>query len=401
MVERTRRSVVASRRWTTILLSAVCVAVTGAFVSGDRGEAGPDHTLAGSAVAAPVPRRLDAQAYRLSLPNPAGVDSGVEIRSAGAGFVVVDATGLRAFDGVTGRERWHYSVPRTTDHHGTTRLMEVASTEGGRVVVVGWSGLGLRSFDAFTGELLWADSEFLRAVIGQETIPRDVSNASAGNEMLVLADAEHLTRYDARTGRRMWTVEPGAEPCTFRGGVATTPEAIYYSIGCRESSGAVTVTFRAFDPATGAVLSNREIVVPTNQFDIDLTAAADTVELWCRYRVPAGAGVPVLPDDPARLLVADPAQLATVAFAPWPAEPDPRSDRRYVKVLPLATQRVELEYGWLRVWNLPDDSGPAVVPVDMPGDCGRPLRLTAVPGAVLVSCRTEETTEIYGFGGSA
>ncbi|WP_082022770.1 outer membrane protein assembly factor BamB family protein [Mycolicibacterium setense] len=107
----------------------------------------PDLT-APAVTPAPVPDQIGAVRYRVPLDSG---DRMPQIYPAGNGFIVDTRNGLTAYDGVTGKKRWHAG-----DFGTSGRLLVVRRDrdDAAGIVVLFLYG-GIVALDAGTGEVLW------------------------------------------------------------------------------------------------------------------------------------------------------------------------------------------------------------------------------------------------------
>ena len=245
-----------------LLISA---AVTVVAVRAGDDDVRVDHTTAPVVAVAPVPSRLGTVSYRF---QAKAVHTGfgvapLDVVPGGAGFVVASGPGLTAYDGVTGKPRWHYLriQPDLPAYADGVRYSpgSLHSLDGGTVVLAHWEWLGWRAFDAMTGRLLWQSSDFTRDVtaddfrIGEDYEPRVTSAPLIGS------DDTRVTRYNARTGARTWSVAVEPSECAdSRAQTAITDTSIYQLARCQDGDKRwAQVT--EIDSATGTVVHTRTL----------------------------------------------------------------------------------------------------------------------------------------------
>jgi hypothetical protein len=140
-----------------------------------------------------------------------------DIKAAGAGVVVRGASGLTAFDGVTGAERWHYRRDDATA--GELRILD-----GGRIIATSFAEVW-HGFDAFTGELLWRADDLPTSVWTETTRSALISPADSGRPYRAL---------DGRTGTVAWQWDV-PDGCFAEGDTETTADVVLAVVNCGES----------------------------------------------------------------------------------------------------------------------------------------------------------------------
>ncbi|NNH72311.1 PQQ-binding-like beta-propeller repeat protein [Nocardia uniformis] len=235
-----------------------------------------DHATATAADPLPTPDRLGPERYRVVIP-PTEKDPDRFITSstqvapnivrAGTGFVIGTRDGLTAYDGNTGRERWHYRrLPRDGELRLPYAANSLRSLDNGTVVLAVWRGIGYRAFDAITGELLWTESEFTRdnSAIDWSTSSHHRNGSLPG--LLILASETRIARYDARTGTREWISDIDGGECPGfdrnrwnpHSDDAHTANAVYRLLHC-ERDDQSWIQIQALDTGTGAAIGTRDI----------------------------------------------------------------------------------------------------------------------------------------------
>ena len=297
-----------------VVAAAVAVPANGA--GDDRHHV--DRTTAPASAGPPMPQRLGAQRYELTVPL---VGEQPDVVIAGAGFVAASPRGITAYDGGTGAERWHHLRTDNVDPGGHTYLPyesgSLHSLDGGSVILARWRRLGWTAFDAVTGETLWKESEFTRDESKRGSFwdlgERGSFRSTPGP--LVLSDENHIVRYDARTGTRLWTVDTAAIDCAgAKTPLAITDEAIYRMAGC-ERGGEPVAMVAVLDSGAGAIIAREELPVSEGArvgSDSQLDRMANSV--FVRWR---------LAGNTAWRLVNAPQDLTTVPFVIDPHAPTP------------------------------------------------------------------------------
>ncbi|MFI8973035.1 PQQ-binding-like beta-propeller repeat protein [Nocardia asteroides] len=276
----------------TVGIGVVVCVVTIGFAARD-GDDSPsvDHRTAAQMTAAPLPNRLGDERFRVSLPDAEQVLVG------GPGFVAGSTQGITAYDGTTGKERWHYlRTPALTGgvKHEPNRMILIPAEN---VLVTFWNNTGWKAFDATTGHLLWTRSDFARDAGDAEGAIRGIDAAP----YLSITVETFLTRYDARTGRLLWSTSKLPAVCGGeRTAVARTARAIYQVGTCAEWGRAIT-SIRALDPATGATIAQRDIPTAPSVHRPKLSTVRDV--LVVQWNLPG--------EDLDHLLVRSPEHLAT------------------------------------------------------------------------------------------
>ncbi|WP_194289689.1 PQQ-binding-like beta-propeller repeat protein [Nocardia macrotermitis] len=292
----------------------ISVAVTVVAVRAGDDDVRVDHTTASVVAVAPVPSRLGSVRYRIqakATDTAFGV-AAMDVVPGGAGFVAAAGPGLTAYDGVTGKPRWHYlriqpdNMPADAD---AVRYSpdSLHSLDNGTVVIAHWEWLGWQAFDAMTGRILWKNSDFthdydaVSLQVGEYSWPRTTP------EPLIGSDDTRVMRYDARTGARMWsaTVDP-SECADSKAQTAITDTSIYRVTRCQEGNKR-WVQVDEIDSATGTVVHTRTLGKDTGlpeEGGALLSSIANTVVIsW----FPANAS------DFDKLVLTGPHQLTTAS----------------------------------------------------------------------------------------
>lgn len=218
------------------------------------------HTLAVSSDIPEMPSTLGSQAYEIALPA-VGDGAILDLVIAGAGFVMATPRGITAYDGQTGKERWHYLVPEPIDPKQSDLDYEsgtLAAYDHGRVVVGKWHEM--IGFDALTGEILWSGSE-IDADKGERSqewwgIHRVISS----DVQFTVDDDGRMARYDPRTGHRLWTWDTATSPlCESDDHVVAIDSMIVTTQVCFDGTDEIA-TVTAHDPASGAIVASRELM---------------------------------------------------------------------------------------------------------------------------------------------
>jgi outer membrane protein assembly factor BamB len=169
-------------------------------------------TTAAQVPAAALPASPAAEKWRWHSDEPIE-----DVKAAGAGVVVRSASGLIAFDGVTGAERWHYR--RDDAKTGELRILD-----GGRIIATSFAEVW-HGFDAITGELLWRADHLPTSVWTETTRSALISPADSGRPYRAL---------DGRTGTVawQWNVPDG---CFSDGDTETTADVVLAVVNCGKS----------------------------------------------------------------------------------------------------------------------------------------------------------------------
>ncbi|UGT57122.1 PQQ-binding-like beta-propeller repeat protein [Nocardia asteroides] len=387
----------------------VCAVATGVAVRAGDDSRFFDHRTAPPAAAAPLPTRLGTEQFRLDLPSSAAVVAG------GPGFLVGTATGITAYDGVTGTPRWHHLRPGAHKKGVHLDISSLAVIEPENVVIAYWNSLGWTAYDAATGESLWTATDFSR----DRTTDLSAVESAAPLPILARRDGAALIRYDARTGRRMWSAPRVPVDCAKQQSTtAITSTAVYQVMPCGTGSTATT-TILALDALTGTPIAQRDLPAPESRQVPEVSVVDDVVSVdWDRRAGPLRHVHFASPDDlrtaevtePASVLSADPAAVLstrgkrttlTERADPAVSRPLPVIIGHAEYSLPnretllLAEEVVSIDDG-LRTWHRGD-----LAENTPPNGFARcdPAQLLPAPGIVLILCdaaTTAETQQIIG-----
>lgn len=273
-------------------VGALACAVTIGFAIRDGDDnRSVDHRTATQTAAAPLPNRLGDERFRVSLPNAKQVLVG------GPGFVAGSTQGVTAYDGTTGKARWHYlrtPAPEGGVQHEPNRMILIPTEN---VLITYWNNLGWKAFDATTGHLLWTESDFSRDGGSTEGALRGID----APPFLSRTAETFLARYDARSGRLLWSTPDAPDVCGGeRAAITRTSRAVYQVATCFDQGRAIT-RIRALDPATGTTIAQRDIPTAPSVDQPKLSTARDV--LVVQWNMPG--------EDLDHLLVRSPEQLAT------------------------------------------------------------------------------------------
>jgi len=291
----TGRRYVAITTGVTVIALAVPVAAAGLIGVGIQ-----DWTLRATTAAAAQPASVPPSVSRVaySVRTPATVR---DVRPVGTGFVVQLDDGVIAYDGVTGKERWHYrrigadlvdfwvspgggtilTGWRTGGHdsvheqkmivlNGVTGVVsrlvltvpydfeDLLLTDGAAIYAHNPSSYSVTARSVVSGRQLWRydapDECFSNGISVAVTGDRVMVAEACGNEVRLLG-------FDAVTGVRRWTVRaampslPRVDPTDITARVITTPDA---SMAVFKTNIVDTPHFGlpcvSIDPASGRVL---------------------------------------------------------------------------------------------------------------------------------------------------
>lgn len=242
----------------SLVTGFLIVGLTGAAAawSGDDGT-NIEHRTAETAEPAPIPATLGTQRYAVTTAALTADGRPDDLVIAGTGFVIASESGLTAYDGATGEQRWHYRRTDVGSEHPLTYSPgSLRSLDGGTVVAAKWEWWGWKVFDAVTGELV-------RNAAGPESVGGEPMNyLPFGTKyrpgMAISEQDGALTRHDARTGELLWSSERLLPGCV-RGpdSAASTDRTIVVVAGCAGEGDTVRVV--ALDPQTGAVTATRDV----------------------------------------------------------------------------------------------------------------------------------------------
>lgn len=235
---------------------AVCVAVTVVARSNDSRNV--ESTTASAVPVPALPAKVGEHRFSLSVDDLGSASVTVsQVAAAGAGFVVLESRGLRAYD-AAGRSRWTY----LRRDRRNIRAAEMRVYDEGHTVVVrfrdtdhppGFYADKVLAFDTMTGERLWESADFDGAFL----LSGDVRNPIDGDFMMRMGGDGRVTRIDTRTGRPAWTVSlPGGQSCSGAG--TKVADAIVYATECRTGR-EVTLRVASIDPGTGRTTVDTEV----------------------------------------------------------------------------------------------------------------------------------------------
>ncbi|WP_405484108.1 PQQ-binding-like beta-propeller repeat protein [Nocardia sp. NBC_00511] len=298
------------RRIVAVAVAAgLVIAATAAFAAVRAGDddANFDHTTAGTADIPAIPGRLGSERYRVEIP----ANENPDIVAAGTGFVVATQAGLTAYDGRSGRERWHYLRTRQNGRLAMGYASGSLLAVEGDVVVAAWSNLGYRAFDATTGELLWTETDFNRDTgsVGWAWMVGGKSSEYLSGP-LTLGNPTQIARYDARTGARLWLTDtrspecPGPTRDSWNGNVPDirTDTAVYRIQQCSDGTQSWWQIL-ALDADTGTITATRAVgqgALENDPLPAITQRLANTVVVQLRK-----------PDPDSYLLIDSPAHLAS------------------------------------------------------------------------------------------
>ena len=213
-------------------LVAALVAVAGVVYVSSGGH-NLDSTTATDAPIPAVPVRLGERQFSFTVhqsPARSQSDPSELVAAGGSGFLVLEETGVRAYDS-GGHERWHYL--RTGRPNLAATEMQVY--DDGHSVLVHLAGgdpraSGLVSrvvaLDAVTGRTLWEADDF-----GRHYSMRAPYWMAEGSRYMLADEGEgRYTRIDTRTGKPMWSLELNDPNCVVRG--ADDPDRVSYVSAC-------------------------------------------------------------------------------------------------------------------------------------------------------------------------
>ncbi|MFB7724154.1 PQQ-binding-like beta-propeller repeat protein [Nocardia sp. NPDC056100] len=423
-----------------VVMSAVTAAV--AVHAGDD-NARIDHATATPVPVPAIPAHLGSERYRVTPVNPAGDRDYPDIVAAGAGFVVATITGLIAYDGVTGAERWHFQrsdVLRDRREGVGYIIGSLRALDEGTVVLAQWKNGDATAFDAVTGALLWTRSEFTDVAFSGAQWRMARESEWTGATPLLAENGSRLDRFDARTGNRLWSKDFDC-PMGFDRTISTTA-AIYVTSTCPgtdEAGRRLVVT--ALSPATGAVIAEREVarlpahgVIPPHYTHlggaliIGFTQNDSEDDHWILIDRPENLSTArIRPGYPWNVFAADAtgAELLVQLSKP-PGAPDTVEVRRsaddsvaYRIEIPgrgtplskqvdlfLADELVEATYysndtavhpRTAHAWSRIDGTPITATPISRGDEECDPVHVLSGPGSTLVLCYAATGTDIIGF----
>ncbi|MFF2557106.1 PQQ-binding-like beta-propeller repeat protein [Nocardia sp. NPDC058058] len=421
-----------------LFVSATVAAV--AVHAGDDGTR-VDHVSAASIPVPAIPATLGTERYRVPRPFNADGKTLAGMVIAGTGFVIATESGLTAYDGATGAPRWHY-LRSNVSAHGRPgvdyTVGSLMSLDGGSTVLAQWRNGGLTAFDAVTGELLWKESEFADLVSGKERWPAPRERGWIGSTALLATDKTHVTRYAARTGKRLWSTEVCES--AGRDGVISTDAALYRIATCVDSgagAAGVRLVVTALDPATGAIMAERELGRAADVDNVISTSAHTAGAVVITFHAGNDSRQRIVIDKPEHLLTArtdstsrstlldvDPTGTDMVLqLDSAPDEPVVLEIRRVadgmvvdrIEVpghlsivasdLFLSDELVEAAlydsdsgaHTEVRTWRRADGALVTATPITRDGKRCSDHWLLSVPGATLVPCVTDTGADVVGF----
>ncbi|MFF2085691.1 PQQ-binding-like beta-propeller repeat protein [Nocardia sp. NPDC058176] len=268
-----------------------------------------DRSTAGSAEALAVPARVSGEAFRFVLDreNFSSTRDRYEIVATTAGFVIGTKSGIIAYDGLTGEQRWHYQ--RSDQGSSSLRRLDYSllSTDGGDVVVTNWEKIGTVAFDATTGETLWT-AKSSEGIDDFDLVSYPWVVPSSAPRPLLRGDGVEIAAFEPRTGRRLWLSDTSVPYCSLDRTVMTSA-GLYQVRECRdEAERPYWSHITAIHPETGNIIATREFGREP--------AGADSPRFHDGRVVPSGNSLVVefpaarRDGDPAVLVVTEPDQLA-------------------------------------------------------------------------------------------
>ncbi|MFB8004493.1 PQQ-binding-like beta-propeller repeat protein [Nocardia sp. NPDC056000] len=421
-----------------LLVSATVAAV--AVHAGDDGTR-VDHVTADSVPVPAIPATLGTERYRVPRPFNSDGKTLAGMVIAGTGFVIATENGLTAYDGATGTPRWHYlrSNVSADGRPGVDYTPgSLMSLDGGSTVLAQWRNGGLTAFDAVTGELLWRESEFADLVFGKERWPAPRERGWIGSTALLATDKTHTARYDARTGKHLWSTEVCES--AGRDGVISTDAALYRiatCIGRRDGAGGVRLVVTALDPATGAIMAERELGRATDVDNLISTSAHTAGAVVITFHAGNDPRQRIVIDKPEHLLTARTDSTSRSALLAVDStgtdmliQPDTSPDEPVVleirrvadgtivdrievpghlsvgaSDLFLSDELVEAAlydsdsgaHTEVRAWRRVDGALVNATPITRDGERCSDHWLVSVPGATLVPCVTDTGADLVGF----
>ncbi|MFO7163372.1 MAG: PQQ-binding-like beta-propeller repeat protein [Mycolicibacterium hassiacum] len=173
--------------------------------------------------------------------------------AAGAGFVVRDAKGVRAYDS-NGQQRWHYLRTGPANVH----FLGMGVYDGGRTVVLEYGGNSavaqrFVALDALTGEILWQKDD-----VDEKYSLRAPPGIDEPSPYMIVADTAAWVRIDTRTGNRLWRIDL-PDGCATRGAVTAT--RVLSVAACADGDGddEARIMVASFDAATGERVFDKEV----------------------------------------------------------------------------------------------------------------------------------------------
>jgi hypothetical protein len=198
---------------------AALVAVAGVVLVSGGGH-NVDATTATDAPILAVPASLGERQFSLMVNQPdsrSQRDPTGLVAAGGNGFIVLEESGVRAYDSV-GHERWHYL------RIGRPRLAATAMQvyDDGHTVVIAFAGADSRftglvnrvvALDTVTGRSLWEADNF----DGHYSLRAPIWMAEGSRYMFADDGEGRFNRIDTRTGKPIWSLQLNYGDCRVLG----------------------------------------------------------------------------------------------------------------------------------------------------------------------------------------
>lgn len=212
-----------------------------------------DRTTAAVTSIAPVPGAVTRSVYT--------IEGGAVIRgelgrvvAAAAGFVMETPDGIRAYDGRTGAERWHFERKPDRGPDVEYSVGSLAAYDEGAVVVATWDvPIG---FDAMTGEVLWRGGDIAPLEWSGSDVRAEPQSSSADRDVMIRIEAGRLYAFDPRTGDQEWQYRSDCRIWE----TVTTASAVYVVDNCGSGGADRRFTLTAVEPSVGDPRATRDLV---------------------------------------------------------------------------------------------------------------------------------------------